>query len=273
MMSVCRQMIWLDAVGGAFSLGKCGPMTFCLWDGLWILVSTRSWRRLVQQSFSLIDGSWIGKDKGGEAVGAAHWGGTTPFRASRQAQKLADCSTGQTVCKSQLDERRADLPYPIILVILGHAMDDGSLVWADLRMSPGWISITRVMVGGSHLPGLQFPCSWILHRRGIGKNFSHNLDKNSIYTCVSNKKPSQWGAVEVKIVWIINQMFDVCKHHMLRLAGRSCGTHRGPYAYINQHNIHRKKQGNSLGFYTHCMYFLFYMWLKCYPESSRISAF
>ena len=109
--------------------------------------------------------------------------------------------------------------------------------------------------------------------KGYGKNFSHNLDKNSIYTCVSNKKPSQWGAVEVKTVWIINQMLDVCKYHMLRLAGRSCGTHRGPYAYINQHNFHRKKQGNSLGFYTHCMYFLFYMWLKCYPESSRISAF
>ena len=84
----------------------------------------------------MIDGSGIGKDRSWLTLGRSQ---TFPS-FSTGPQKLADCSTGQTVCKSQFDERRADLPYPIILVILGHAMDEGGLVWADLRNEP-WLNL------------------------------------------------------------------------------------------------------------------------------------
>ena len=86
MVSVCRQMtgcglLWM----GQFWWGvdrlilECGPITFaCV--------------------MTLIDGSWIGR--GWWKIWAE--GLNTPHPELSTGQKLVDCSTGQTVCKSQL---------------------------------------------------------------------------------------------------------------------------------------------------------------------------
>ena len=49
----------------------------------------------------------------------------TPHPGLSTGQKPVDCSTGQPVYKAKLMRYVADLPYPIILVILGQTVVEG----------------------------------------------------------------------------------------------------------------------------------------------------